>query len=131
MADRIILPRAFDSNGSIVAGARAYFYDTGTTNTQTVYSNSAGTVPVSQPLTADAAGAFAATFTTSIVKVDIVDDSGTSLPGFPSDPHPKVPATGAAASSVGITPITENPATNVEDAINNLNIEPEFRTSIT
>lgn len=131
MADRIILPRALDSNGDVVSGARAYFYDTGTTNTQTVYSDSAGTTPVSQPLSADASGAFAATYTTqNAVKVDIVDSGASSLPGYPSDPHYKVPATGSAASNITFTPSTENPQTNVQDAIDELLESPDF-SSIT
>ena len=131
MADRIILPRALDSNGNVVSGARAYFYDTGTTNTQTGYSDSAGTTPVSQPLSADASGAFAATYTTqNAVKVDIVDSGASSLPGYPSDPHYKVPATGSAASNITFTPSTENPQTNVQDAIDELLESPDF-SSIT
>lgn len=120
MADRIILPRATDDNFEIVAGAEAYFYDTGTTSEQTVYSDEAGTVPVSQPLTADAEGVFAATFATSPVKVVVKDPSGVTLPGYPSDPHPKVPASGSSADNVSFSPITGNAATNVQAAIQNL-----------
>ncbi|WP_306127942.1 hypothetical protein [Roseovarius sp. MMSF_3350] len=117
MADRIILARATDDNGDIVAGALAYFYEAGTTTPLEVYSDSAGTVAVSQPLTADATGTFAATFATQNVKVDVQDTEGASLPGFPSDPHPTVPTSAGGASLVSFDPTVAIPDTNVQDAI--------------
>lgn len=117
MADRIILPTALDANGDTVASAQAFFYETGTTTPLTVYSDEAATVPVSQPLLADSAGVFAATFATQIVKLDIQTPGGVSLAGFPSDPHYKAPSGSSAASGVSFSPTTENPETNVQDAI--------------
>lgn len=120
MADRIILPRATDSNLDIAAGAKAYFYEVGTTTPLTVYSDSAGTVAISQPLLADSEGVFAATFTTQPVKVVITDASDANLPGYPSDPHPISQATGTGAAAITFNPITGNSATNVQGAIQNL-----------
>jgi len=121
MADRVIMPRALNDNGEVVAGAKAYFYEAGTTNPLTVFSDSAGTVPITAPpLLADATGTFSAVFTTSPVKLDIKDASDVSLPGFPSDPAYTSPADAVGASAVAFSPITGNTATTVQAAIQNL-----------
>jgi hypothetical protein len=125
MADRIILPRATDSNGDIVAGAQAYFYESGTTTPATVYSDSAGSIVAAQPLTADAAGNFAATFATQSLKVDIQDTEGTSLPGFPSDPHYQVQTDAGGANLVTFEPTEEIPVTTVQGAIERVQTNAE------
>src|SRR6056297_1606815 len=117
MADRVILPRALDSNGDIVPAAEAYFYETGTTTPATVYSDSAGTVVVAQPLEADSAGNFAATFATEVLKVDIQTPAGVSLPGFPSDPHYQTQTSAGSANLIGFTATADIPQTDVQAAI--------------
>lgn len=120
MADRIYLPRALDDNGDIVAGARATFFEDGTSTPLTVYSDTGATTPVTQPLVADATGTFAATFTTQGVKVVITDGDGVELPGSPYDPAIVSLAAATGAASVTFAPITGNTATNVQNAIQNL-----------
>lgn len=117
MADRIIMPVALDANGSIVAGAKATFFETGTSTPLEVYSDAAGTAPVAVPLLADASGRFPATFATQAVKLIITDTSDVNLPDFPSDPHYLTPASNATASGTAFTPITGNSATTVQGAI--------------
>ncbi len=117
MADRIILARATDSNGDIVSGAKATFFEDGTSTPLTVYSDEAATTPVSPPLLADSEGVFAATFTTEPVKVIVTDTSDVNLPGFPSDPHPISQASGTGASAITFSPISGNAATDVQAAI--------------
>mgnify|MGYP001435631662 CR=1 FL=1 len=54
--------QAFDSNGDPLAGAKLYFYDTGTTTPRAVYSDDGLSVAISQPVVADSAGRFAQIF---------------------------------------------------------------------
>lgn len=53
------LTRALDSNGNPVSNAKMYFYATGTTTPATWYTNQAGTVAGTNPLTAGSTGLFA------------------------------------------------------------------------
>ena len=53
------LNRALDDNGNTVPGAKMYFFLTGTTTPATWFTNQAGTVAGTNPLTADAGGKFA------------------------------------------------------------------------
>lgn len=50
------LQTVLDSDGDPLPGAKLYFYDAGTTDEQTVYSDSALSTAVTQPLVADSAG---------------------------------------------------------------------------
>lgn len=61
MASNFQEPRAqvSDTNGKPMAGAKLYFYDTGTTTPRAVYSDDALTIAISQPVVADSAGRFA------------------------------------------------------------------------
>lgn len=120
MADRAIMPVALDSNGDIVSGARAYFYERGTFTPLTVYSDEAAAVPHPSPVVADSAGVFPAVFTTVGFKIDIRDTEDVSLPGYPTDPGYTSPANSVGASNVLFTPIAGNAATNVQGAIQNL-----------
>jgi hypothetical protein len=60
MPQLFVLPRqvALDDDANPYAGALLYFFRTGTETPQAVYSDSALTVPHSQPVTADAGGKF-------------------------------------------------------------------------
>lgn len=65
MAGQLLAPTfitALDSTGAPISGATLTFYRTGTTTLQSVYSSSALTTPLSNPLTADSAGRFAAVY---------------------------------------------------------------------
>jgi len=53
------LTRALDSNGNPVSNAKMYFYATGTTTPATWYTNQAGTVAGTNPLTSGSTGLFA------------------------------------------------------------------------
>lgn len=120
MADRAILPVALDSNGDIVSGAKAYFLERGTVTPMTVYEDETATTPHATPVLADAAGVFPPVFVLTGFKVDIRDDLGASLPGYPSDPGFISTATAPGAAGVTFAPITGNSATNVQAAIANL-----------
>lgn len=80
-----------DANGDPLVGAKAYFYDAGTSTPQTVYSDSALSSSLAQPVLADANGRFPAIFqnttpgtyrqrVTDASDVVIFDDDGVSVP---------------------------------------------------
>ena len=119
MADQISFTplRALDRNGEPVAGALARFYLTGTTTLETVYSDTAGTVPHASPLVADGRGVFAAVYSNASLKVTVTDPAGAVLPGFPMDPAPKTQIGSAGASGITFTPTAEIPVENVQAAI--------------
>lgn len=64
MAQAFPLPvnRALDTNGITLPGAKLYFYATGTTTLQSVYTTSALSVAHTNPVVADAGGLFAPIF---------------------------------------------------------------------
>lgn len=53
---------ALDTNGNPVSGAKLYFYATGTTTLQDIYTTSALTIEHANPVVADAAGRFPAIY---------------------------------------------------------------------
>ena len=110
--------RALDANGNPVAGARAFFYTSGTTTPVTVFSDAAEQTPHPSPLLADAEGVFPPVFRSGQpIKVDVQTPGGESLNGFPLDPVLTVPASGSAASQVSFEPTENIPGTNVQAAI--------------
>lgn len=119
MADQLSFApqRVMDANATPVAGAKAYFYKTGTNISVTVYQDAAGTVPHASPVVADSAGVFPQVFSTQTVKVNVTDSSGTAVDGFPIDPALMVPAGGTGAAAISFSPTTDIPSTNVQDAI--------------
>lgn len=108
--------RALDRDGVPVSGALAYFYQSGTTTPQIVYSDEAGTVPHAVPLEADSRGVFPAVYSSVALRCTVTDASGTALPGFPIDPVSRIP-TGSGASEVTFAPTGDIPETNVQAAI--------------
>lgn len=108
--------RALNSNADSSAGAKAYFYDSGTTTPRTVYSDAACTIPHPSPLVADASGTFAAVFANAAaIKVVVTDSAGGTL--YTIDPCVRVPASGAAASAISFSPTVALPFDNVQAAI--------------
>jgi len=61
MWSQSLIPQ-IDRNGDPLVGAKAYFYDAGTTTPQVVYADSALGVAIDQPVLADANGRFPAVF---------------------------------------------------------------------
>lgn len=118
MADLLFIgsPRPSDWNDLSVPGARAYFYEAGTTNPVTVWQNEAGTIPHPSPVEADGYGVFPAIFVNDDVDVDAQTPDGESLPGYP---RRAVRASAPASSAIGVSfaPTDELPALNVQAAI--------------
>lgn len=117
MADRVFMPRAFDEDGNIVVDALAYFFANGTSTPITVYTDTGATTPHASPVEADGDGVFPAVYTTQSVKLSLRDGAGADLPGFPSNDWHITPTVGTAAELVSFSPVTGNPETDVQAAI--------------
>lgn len=108
--------QAWDSNGDPAAGAKARFFDTGTTTPKTVYSDTDLTTPVAVPLVADSNGVFAPVyFSGSSVKVTVTDADDVAL--YTLDPAPVIAGSATAASGITFSATAAIPQTNVQDAI--------------
>jgi hypothetical protein len=122
--------RVFDDNGIPASGAKATFFDAGTSTPRTVYSDAAGTIPHPSPLVADSEGVFPAVFVSgsTAVKVNVTDAADVTLTGYPIDPAILVAADGGAAALVSFSPTTEIPQDNVQDAIEQVqtNLEASY-----
>lgn len=119
--------RATDANGNPVAGAKAYFYLSGTNTPVTVYSDAAATTPHATPVVADGGGVFPQIYAASgaSLKVNVTTASGAAVPGYPRDPVVIFADTTVGASAISFTPVTGNPATNVQAAIANAQTDIE------
>ena len=110
--------QAIDANGDAVSGAKAYFYDTGTSNLQTVYTDAGLGTPHPSPLVADSSGVFAPVFQSGStdIKVNMTDASDVDLPGYPIDPV-TLQSTASGASLIPFFPTPRIVATDVQEAI--------------
>ena len=120
--------RAVDASGNYLAGAKAYFYQSGTSTPVTVYSDAAATTPHATPVVADGSGVFPAIYAAGSValKVNVTTSSGAAVPGYPRDPVVIFSDTSTGASSISFSPITGNGALNVQSAI--ANIQPTINS---
>lgn len=109
--------RALSSTIAASAGAKARFYQTGTVTPITVYADAAGTVPLAQPVVADAAGVFAQVFSTATTAVKAVVTAADDTALFTLDPCALTPTESGLASQVSVVPFTGVAATNVQAAL--------------
>lgn len=109
--------RVTDANDDPVPGAKALFYDSGTTTPRTVYSDIGGTIPHPSPLVADANGVFAPVFALGGTAVKVVVTTSADVTLYTLDPVVKVPASSSTASAIAFVPTTEVPETDVQAAI--------------
>lgn len=131
MADQISLPRAQDATGAAGNGWKAYFYESGTTTPVTVYSDTALSAAVSQPLLSDSDGWFAQTFiggAASAIKVVITDDDDVTIRTI--DPAEKVSTSDAAAEDVSYSPSGTISSTNVQGAIDEIESDLVLSTTL-
>jgi hypothetical protein len=119
MADQVTFNalRALDADGNPVAGAKAYFYETGTTTPVTVYTDTALSVAAASPLVADANGYFDQVFYNGAVSLKVVVDDADDVELFTLDPVATAATASAAASGITFTPTAEIAQSNVQDAI--------------
>lgn len=111
--------RAIDVNGFSVPGAKATFYNSGTTSIRTVYTDPETSIPHASPVVANGAGVFPPIYDTGAgdVKVEVTDANGVMLAGYPVDPCLRVTTDVTGASSVQFDPTAEIPVTDVQAAI--------------
>lgn len=111
--------RVWDINGDPVPFAQARFYNAGTSSVRQVYADQDGSVPHPSPLVADSEGVFPPVYTTGGegVSVEITDEDGVMLDGYPVALAIRVPGDGFSASSIGFSPTGDIAATNVQAAI--------------
>lgn len=76
--------RYFNNDGTPAAGALLYTYAAGTTNPKTAYTDPDGTTPHPNPITLDAKGE-AAIFWNGAYKVNLVQQNGQQVTGYPVD----------------------------------------------
>ena len=108
--------RIVDANVDASAGAKLYFYITGTTTPLTVYTTEAADVPHPSPLVANADGSLPAIWLpTGAAKCVITDASDATLATI--DPVVAMAGAGSTAADIPFTPTVELPFTNVQDAI--------------
>ena len=120
--------RAVDASGNYLAGAKAYFYQSGTSTPVTVYADAAATTPHATPVVADGSGVFPAIYAAGSValKVNVTTSSGAAVPGYPRDPVVIFSDSSTGASSISFSPITGNGALNVQQAF--ANIQPTINS---
>jgi len=108
--------RALTSNAQPGAGYVAEFYVSGTTTPVIVYTDSTLGTAHGTSVTADAAGRFAAVWSSGgAVKCIIKDADGATVQTI--DPVISVSGGGSDAEDITFTPTVELPFTNVQDAI--------------
>lgn len=115
----LVAPMVLFQSGVFAPGAKVRFFLSGTTTAVTVYADADETTTLSQPVTADAAGVLPQIFSSnaSDLKAVITASDDTAIETI--DPIPKADSTGATASSVSLTPVTGNAATDVQTGIAN------------
>ncbi len=122
MAEQLILPRRIlDANGDTLSGAKLYAYIEGTTTLENIYSDEALTQLHSSPLVADSGGNFPPIWHAGDhgVKIRIDDASDVELSWSPLDPCPMT-SSATTAENITFSPTSGNPASNVQDAIENV-----------
>lgn len=114
--DQLDLPyRVTDTNDDPVSGALVYVYRTGTTTDETVYSDSAGTTPHSQPITCDGSGVIPQIFYSGGNELRVLATTSGGSTVFDRDPIGRTSNSSSAASGISINTTTGNTETNVED----------------
>ena len=116
-----ILPspaRALDANGDPVVGAELFVYETGTTITVTVYTDSTYATPHPSPILSVSGGVFPQIYYAGARTLDIdVQGDGVSLPGYPVQGAVRAPSGQSGASRTTFSPVEGVSDTNVQDAI--------------
>jgi hypothetical protein len=87
---RFPIPRqdCFDTNGAPRAGAKLYFYTTGTTTPLNTYADSALVTPNANPVVADSAGLFGEIFLTQTATYKVVLKTSLDVTVWTADPVP-------------------------------------------
>lgn len=115
MANQLILDRALDANGYVMAGAKATVYAAGTSIVLDVYSDVGAGVAAANPIIADGNGFWPQRYVAADAKVVVTDANDAAI--YTLDPVPVALGAGSAASEVTFSPTVDLPQTNVQAAI--------------
>jgi hypothetical protein len=109
-----------DANATPAGGGSVTFYRAGTNDLAPIFSDPAYTVPLENPVVADASGQIVPVYTnvTYAVKAIIKSALGTTLATI--DPVVRTITESTTAASITFSPITGNTATTVQQAIANV-----------
>lgn len=115
----IVQTQILDENGDPAPGAKVYVYQQSTTNLLTLYTDADFTIEAANPIIADASGFIQTPYynggdAAMAVIADADDQTITTL-----NVVPKVSTGASGAASITFTPSADNPATNVQEAIDN------------
>lgn len=128
MSDLVLFQpvRAWDRNGVFSPGAKAYFYEPGTSDPRTVYTDDALSVAHPTPVVANARGVFAPVYTSGSVDYLVRDADDVVLTAQTSAFLSS--ASGSAAGGTSFEPTSDIPVTNVQAAIERVqtNYEADF-----
>lgn len=80
-------PRATDTNGNTVSGAKWYFYNTGTTTPHAIYADGDLTTPLTNPVVADSGGLFPSIYTDPAVVYRAVLKTALGVTVMDIDPY--------------------------------------------
>jgi hypothetical protein len=119
---------AFKS-GVFAPGAKAYFYQTGTTTPVVVYLDSDYSTAAPSPLVADAGGVFPQVFYNGSLEIRVVITDADDTTIYETDPAAKLTTSDSGAASISFSAITGNAATNVQDAVANNTLARENRST--
>lgn len=110
---------AINMNGFPIPDARLYFYYAGGLTLAPIYSDSALSVPLENPVSADAAGRWPNIYydTTILYRVVVKDANGVTIPGHDVDPYVPLPDV-ATNSSDFVSPEQFGAATEYDPAVN-------------
>lgn len=112
MSGRFVLPlqSVYDSDGSAISGAKAYFYESGTSTPQNTYSDSALSVANTNPVVADSSGRFSDIFLNdNAYKFTLARSDDTII--YTADP-----VTAGESSSSDVTAVTTTTIVSLADA---------------
>lgn len=119
MADQLDINQlmSLDTSGNPVAGAKAYFFATGTTTPLTVYANAALSSAHATPLVANSGGVFAAVYYGAATGAKVRVDTSAGATLYTIDPVRRIAGDATGASSITFAPTTDIPASDVQAAI--------------
>lgn len=93
---------AYDSNGRFIAGAKAYFTLTGTNTTSPVYTSSALTTPLANPIVANASGRFPVAYLNPAITYRVRIYSAAGIPGVSTPLEEYDPYVAAEQGTTGL-----------------------------
>lgn len=117
MADQAIYAPmvVLDANGLPVAGARVFFYATGTNTLIDVFADKDGTILASNPVVADGAGYLPQRFFNGEARAVIQTPGGETIRTI--DPVPRSTSQASAAANITFAPTLDIPQLDVQAAI--------------